>query len=191
MQDTRKGSRKTLPFWCCSWRPKKYSRILYMRIKPWLLNPPLGNSVILYFSLCPTHPQHKEVMKVWSAGVFFLHQWTHSGIKKLINHSSQKDIVQLIFKSQPESICLILKMWTDSKSSRLKLVLFLINLQEQDRVQIPSPDLRWMVRLEQHRPERKKNVVPTCRDKQAATFHRETAHKTTCPILLLAYMHIW
>lgn len=91
-------------FWCHSWRPKRYSRVLKMWRAPEFLSPPLGTCVYLQFFLCYVHPQHKAVMEAWSAWSF---SWITEHKEELIkqtNQSSQTDIVQLTFQLKLGSV---------------------------------------------------------------------------------------
>lgn len=100
MQDAGKGSWNTKPFWCHSWRPKRYYRVLKMWMAPEFPSPPLGNCVYLQFFLCYVHPQRKAVMEVWSSWSF---SWITEHKEELIkqtNQSSQTEPIQLIFESK-------------------------------------------------------------------------------------------
>lgn len=103
-------------------------------------------TLILCISLCATHIHNSK--QTWEFGEqgFFLASVNKVELMKLINHSSQTDIVQLIFKSQPGSI-LYFEDLDRSSNLKAKIAPF-SNYSSQTRQTLNSiSDLRWMVSL--------------------------------------------
>lgn len=166
---------------------KRYSRILKMWIAPEFLTP-LGNYFSLQFLLCQIHPQHKAVTEVWSAWSFSCTTEHIVELIKLTKHSSQTETVKLISVTAWQ--CLNLKTWTDLQVSRMKLVFCEINHQEQDRFQILPPILgEWWDYISTDQKEYTTFLLGEKDGQQKIqTLWGEIAHKTTYPLLLLAYV---